>query len=571
MDSTLQAFRLHGAALYHWTSYVAYVIYSCFFFACEVIAGVLEIPTDAPQYDALIHQVSCTTSYEEWLPIASTLDDMDGFQKWRTDETSAYFSFEGVMRTIEELLESLAAGSAEALLDNLQKHVHRSLYGISHRRLYLYRTGTKTVIHSYNSLVCFLLGRVAEAARTDRRLAVRAREVFSEMYHVYGSTALLLQGGVLASPAHFGVAKALYDAGLLPSVVYGSGSGALVATLVCCCTDLASLFHYSGGGGNSTMEAAVLMGMSTDASLRKRLHRLLHSGEVCDLVSLADFLQRTIGDVTFSEAYARTGRVLNIPFIAASPVLPRKKACVDVQLLNYLTSPDVIIRSAVLCAVCAESTLLPASSSSSVLLPRASQPPRLLLARTRLTGSIVTYEPPVVHQSYPYSCGDHAGYGVLDPVQRMRGLFFIRFCVVSDASVRGYLWQLLHQSAYGDGLQQRRRLWDWARYTFALCFLGLAHVVLRLLAWIGYDAIAAPPPTSMRTFFEDDAGENMRLHSISRVWSYLRLWYSPTMANMQVLVLEAERQVWPRLEQLRMSISVEQVLAATLKRLPVGK
>ncbi|KAG5493334.1 hypothetical protein GH5_02077 [Leishmania sp. Ghana 2012 LV757] len=570
MDSTLQVFRWHGAALYHWASYVAYVIYSCLFFACEVIAGVLEIPTGAPQYDALIHQASCAASYEEWLPLASTLDNMDGFQKWRTDETSTYFSFEGVMRTIEELLGLLTVGSAEALLDNLQKHVHRSLYGISHRRLYLYRTGTKTIIHSYNSLVCFLLGRVGEAARTDRQLAVRAREVFSEMYHVYGSTALLLQGGVLASSAHFGVAKALYEAGLLPSVVYGSGSGALVATLVCCCTDLASLFHHSGGG-NSIVEAPVLMGILADESLWKRFQRLLHTGEVCDPALLAEFLQRAIGDVTFAEAYGRTGRVLNIPFAAASPVLPRRKACVDVQLLNYLTSPDVLIRSAVLCAICPVSTSL-STSSSSGSPAGAAPPPCSLLARTRLTGTIVTYEPPVVHQSYPYSCGDHDGYGVLDPVQRMRGLFFIRFCVVSDASVRGYLWQLLHQSAYGDGLQHRTRVWKWAHYLFALCLLASAHVLLRLLAWLGYDAIAAPPPTtSMGTFFEDDAGENMRMHSISRVWSYLRLWYSPTAGNMEALTLAAERQVWPRLEQLRMSISVEQVLATTLKWLPSGK
>ncbi|CAM38666.1 conserved hypothetical protein [Leishmania braziliensis MHOM/BR/75/M2904] len=570
MDSTLHAFRVHGAALYHWMSYVAYVIYSCLFFACEVIAGVLEIPTNAPQYDALTHQANCTTSYEEWLPIASTLDDMDGFQKWRTDEASTYFSFEGVMRTIEELLELRTAGSVEALLDDLQKHVHRSLYGISHRRLYSYRTGSKTVIHSYNSLVCFLLGRVGEAARTDRRLAVRTREVFSEMYHVYGTTALLLQGGVLASSAHFGVAKALYDAGLLPAVLYGSGSGALVATLVCCCTDLTSLFHHSGGG-SSFVEAHALFGMSTADSRWKHFHRLLHTGEVCDPVALADFLQRTIGDVTFAEAYAQTGRVLNIPFVAVSSVLPRRKADVDVQLLNYLTSPDVLIRSAVICAISSPSTLLPVSSSSCGSSAGAAPPTRTLLARTRLTGTIVAYEPPVVHESYSCSWGDHAGYGALDPLQRMRGLFCIRFCVVSDASVRGYLWQLLHQSAYGDGLRHHTRMWDWARYLFALYFLGLAHVLLRLLAWIGYNAIAAPSPTSMRTFFEDDESENVRVHPISSVWSYLRLCYSPTTANMQVLVLEAERQVWPRLEQLRMSISVEQALAATLKRLPVSR
>ncbi|KAG5494092.1 hypothetical protein JKF63_01926 [Porcisia hertigi] len=571
MESAFSGFRMHGASLYHWTSYIVYVIYSCLFFVCEVIAGVLEIPTDAPQYGALMHQAGCAATYEEWLPISSTLDDMDGFQKWRTDEESSYFSFEGVMRSIEELLELRSAGNVEGLLDGLQKHVHRSLYGISHRRLYLYRTGTKTVIHSYNSLVCFLLGRVGEAARVDRWLAIRTREVLSQMYHVYGSTALLLQGGVLASLAHFGVAKALCEAGLLPPVVYGSGSGALVATLVCCCTDLASLFDQSSGNGRGILEAHVLLGRSSAHSRWSRLYRLLHSGEACDPVALSEYLQKVIGDVTFAEAYARTGRVLNIPFVAASSVLLHGNAAVDVQLLNYLTSPDVIVRSAVLCAMCAVSPLLPTPAFSRGSSARAAPLTHTLLARTRLTGTIIAYELPVVHQSYPYFCGDHVGYGVMDPVQRMRGLFSIRFCVVSDASVRGYLSQMLYQSAYGDGLRHRARLWDWACYTFALCFLGLAHVLLRVLAWVGYGAIAAPSPNSMSTLFEDDVGENMRVHPISRAWAYLRLWYNPTTVNMQELVLEGERQVWPRLVQLRMSTSVEQVLAATLKRLPLCK
>ncbi|GET92428.1 hypothetical protein, conserved [Leishmania tarentolae] len=564
MDSALQGFRVHGAAMYQWTSYVAYVIYSCLFFACEVIAGVLEIPTDAPQYDALMHQANNITSYEEWLPIASTLDDMDGFQKWRTDEASTYFSFEGVMRTIEELLELRSVGSAEALLNNLRKNVLRSLYGISHRRLYLYRTGTKTVIHSYNSLVCFLLGRVGEAARADRGLAERTREVLSEMYRVYGCTALLLQGGVLASSAHFGVVKALYEAGLFPPVVYGSGSGALVATLVCCSTDLASLFD-SSSDKNRIVEMNALFCTFTTDSWWKRFHRLLHSGEVCDPVALADFLQRNIGDVTFAEAYAQTGRVLNIPFVSAPPFMSHRDAKVDVQLLNYLTSPDVLVRSAVLCAI------FPASRSSWAPPGNAALPARTLLTRTRLTSTIVAYDPPVVQQSYTFSSGDHGDYGVLDPVQRMRSLFCIRFCVVSDASMRGYLWQLLHQSAYGDGLRHRSRMWDCVRYLFVLCLLVLTDALVRLLAWIGYDAIATPSLSSMRTFFDDDVGENMRIHPISSMLSYLWLLYSPTTANMHVLMLEGERQVWPRLEQLRMSISVEQVLVATLRRLSTYK
>lgn len=559
MESTLSLLRVQCTALYQWISYLAYVVYTCLLFACEVVAGVLEIPTDAPQYDALQRQARCATSYEEWLPIASTLDDLDGFQQWRTDEQSAYFSFEGVIRTIEELLELRSTGSAEALLEGLHKRVHRSLCGISHHRLYAYRTGTKTVIHSYTSLVCFMLGRAGEAARWSPPLLPRTREVLSEMHHVYGSTALLLQGGVLAASAHLGVAKALYEAGLLPPVVYGSGSGALVATLVCCCDDLTDLFHCAsadevdaligGGGGGETI------------SHWERWRRLLRSGEVADPIALAGFLQRTVGDVTFAEAYARTGRVLNIPFTAAP--LPLLRSCggrvVDHQLLNHLTAPDVVVRSAVRCAMCAVSTATSAEAAATV--------PRSLLARTRQTNSIVRYDPPVVRLSYPNPCGEHTGDGALDPVQRMRGLFAIRFGIVSDASLRGYMWRQLQECASEPPVGTRRRCWTWLRYSCALCCLAAAQVVLRVLAWLEYDAIAGPSNTSMNAMLQQDEGESMQICAVPNIRTYLRLWFSPTAENMSALKMEAQREVWPHLEQLRMSMSVEQVLAATLKRL----
>ncbi|KPA82462.1 hypothetical protein ABB37_03524 [Leptomonas pyrrhocoris] len=568
MESTIHVLWVRCISLYERSHYLLYVLYTFGLFLWEVVTGVLEIPTDAPQYDALLHQASCAKSYEEWLPIASTLDDLDGFQQWRTNERSAYFSFEGVMRTIEELLELRSTGNTETLLEGLHKRVHRSLCGISHHRLYAYRTGTKTVIHSYTSLVCFLLGRAGEAARIDQRLLPRTREVLSEMHHVYGSTALLLQGGVLAASAHLGVAKTLYKAGLLPPVIYGSGSGALVATLVCCSTDLPALFSRSykddasaliGGGGSG----------SAPLSCRKRRCRLLHSGEVVDPAALTDFLQRTVGDVTFAEAYAQTGRVLNILYTSApSPLL---QACghymVDHQLLNYLTAPDVVIRSAVRCAMCAVVTSPPSSTSSPEKADAVA--PRGLLARTRQTGSIVMYDPPVVRQSYPNPCGKLTGDGARDPVQRMRGLFSVRFSIVSDVSLRGYLWRQLYlHSSSSPFSRQRLCMWAWLRYSCALCCLGVAHLVLRVIALLGYDTVAGPSHTSMRAMLQQDESENVQIYPIAGLWSYFRLWCTSNVENMAALEMDAQREVWPRLEQLRMSMSVEQVLAATLKRLP---
>ena len=52
-----------------------------------------------------------------------------------------------------------------------------------------------------------------------------------------GSTALCLSGGASFGYYHFGVVRALLDAGLLPKVITGTSAGALVAALVCTHTD----------------------------------------------------------------------------------------------------------------------------------------------------------------------------------------------------------------------------------------------------------------------------------------------------------------------------------------------
>lgn len=50
-----------------------------------------------------------------------------------------------------------------------------------------------------------------------------------------------------------------------------------------------------------------------------------------------------LGDLTFAEAYAHTGRVLNVSITAADTQEPAR-------LLNYLTAPHVVVWSAVACS-----------------------------------------------------------------------------------------------------------------------------------------------------------------------------------------------------------------------------
>lgn len=167
----------------------------------------------------------------------------------------------------------------------------------------------------------------------DERLAF-----LRETRHAFGRTALVLSGGGSFGSFHLGVVKALLDGGLLPRVLSGSSAGAIVAALICTRTEdeLAELFaslperlqgidFYASNSAAQIIKHLVLKGTLQDhAVLQERLHRLL-------------------GDVTFQEAYARSGRILNVSVSAADTTEPPR-------LLNYLTAPNVIVWSAVACS-----------------------------------------------------------------------------------------------------------------------------------------------------------------------------------------------------------------------------
>eukprot|EP00741_Cyanophora_paradoxa_P023301 tig00000254_g22508.t1 len=176
---------------------------------------------------------------------------------------------------------------------------------------------------------------------------------------------------------HFGVVRALFEAGLLPRVLSGSSAGALVCAAVACKTDeeLPGLFapgvirldFFDTAPGSAwrkvwrllrhvilpefrfTSSPAVLGGRGSQLSayspppLHPLRPSLLHAPPRPLLVSSALLAQ---------EAYDRTKRVLNIT------VSPTNKHQVP-QLLNYLTAPNVVVWSAA-CASCALPGIFPA-------------------------------------------------------------------------------------------------------------------------------------------------------------------------------------------------------------------
>lgn len=137
---------------------------------------------------------------------------------------------------------------------------------------------------------------------------------------------------------HLGVVKELLSQELLPRVILGNKSGAVTAAMVGAFSDEELL---------KVLADDMLDSIEFDARSRSRRGR--HSFEETLLVYLSRNASPSLGlvdpfssllrDVTFEEAYERTKKPLNI-------TIP----CDDIsgipEMLNYITSPNVVVRTA---------------------------------------------------------------------------------------------------------------------------------------------------------------------------------------------------------------------------------
>ena len=151
---------------------------------------------------------------------------------------------------------------------------------------------------------------------------------------------LVLQGGAIFGLCHLGVVKALHLRGLLPRIIAGTATGALIAALVGVHTEEELLDFLTGKNIDLTAFTNRPYRSGTGdsgrfATLVRRVKRWFREGHFLDVGVLEEMLRSNIGDLTFEEAYARTKRVLNITVTTSGGGgVP--------NLLNYITAPNVV-------------------------------------------------------------------------------------------------------------------------------------------------------------------------------------------------------------------------------------
>ena len=278
-------------------------------------------------------------TYEEWKKYAIELDTIDGKDKWKQKKETKLYDYKEVEKLVKTLQKKREMKDIVGLSHYIRVNLMRNLYSTSNPTLYqVCSYGTKYLIEEFQEEMLRCLDLIANF--NERIYPLYAKlEFFSETRHAYGRTALLLSGGGSLGMFHTGVIKALYDNKLLPRIICGSSAGSIVASLVCT-EDYDNI--------PILIERELKLGpfeyKHKKFSLLRKIIRFITRGVLYDVEVLKEFLRENIGDLTFQEAFDKTGWILNI-------TVTGYKEHDNQRLLNYLTAPNVLIWSAS-CASC---------------------------------------------------------------------------------------------------------------------------------------------------------------------------------------------------------------------------
>jgi TAG lipase / steryl ester hydrolase / phospholipase A2 / LPA acyltransferase len=295
----------------------------------------MQTTAEMTRSNASVPRLDQAGTYEEWKAAALADDERSGAAAWRRSDASSRYDYRVIRRRLEEVRTVRSAGDPHRLLYYLNEGIHGNMGGMGSSRLYRKaKFGTKDLITSYITEQAEALEQIA-AVDDDVIPLAEKLEFFRRASHCFGRTALMLSGAGALGPFHVGVIKALVEQDLLPNVLSGSSAGSLVAAIVGTRDDTALHEVFQPRTIVSVFEEAA----EAEADLIKGNRRL-------SVQELRGFVEHQIPDMTFQEAFELTGRRINI---SVSPREMHQQS----RLLNAITSPNVLIREAVLasCAI----------------------------------------------------------------------------------------------------------------------------------------------------------------------------------------------------------------------------
>jgi TAG lipase / lysophosphatidylethanolamine acyltransferase len=336
------------------------------------------------------------TTYEEWAKAGADLDRYYRIDEWsgvpqisrseiapltldlrKNTNKSSLYRWDYIDNRYHVLGEALKEGKIHDIVSLLQSGCVRNLADITNPNLYRHCfVGTKALIGDYILRYCQTIfdfetihthGHLVSAdtaspidagdvmprlyspelqrAFNDGRCKLKTPEektgILQNLEVAFGRSMLVLQGGSIFGLCHLGVARALFHQRLLPPVIGGTGTGALIAALIGTHTDE----ELPGILDGSTINLRAFKPAADEAdaggawtarlkTVLRRLERFYKLGYFLNAAMLHQCIEDNCGDVTFEEAFQRTGRILNIFVVPAGDEVP--------PVLNYLNAPNVV-------------------------------------------------------------------------------------------------------------------------------------------------------------------------------------------------------------------------------------
>ncbi len=480
--------------------------------------------------------------YEEWVDAAKELDTYLGNDEWKAKDEYDYYDSKTVRRVRDQMARlRAAAGDASAqtngdhangtseeqqrqavedLRSLVEACVKSNWVGIENPHLYSETYfGTKNLVQSYIDQVSASL----EFLSSTPHLSQEAKHnLFKHLSTNYGRTALCLSGGATFAYYHFGVAKALMDASLLPTVITGTSGGALVAALLATRTDaeLKRLLVPSLANRITACHDDILTW----------LRRWWATGARFDAI---DWAKRCAwfcrGSLTFREAYQRTGRILNVTCVPSDPHSPT-------ILANYITSPDCVIWSAVLASAAVPGILNP-----------------VVLMKKRADGRLE-----------PYSFGHKWKDGSLRtdiPLKALNLHFNVRFSIVSQVNPHINLFFFSSRGSVGRPVTHRRgRGWRGG-------FLGSAteqYLKLDLTKWLKVlrhlELLPRPLGQDWSEIWLQRFSGTITIWPKSRTSDFWHILSDPSPARLARMIHVGQQSAFPKLQFIANRMRVERLI-----------